>query len=128
VRSRPDSESKESRVRTGGRDHRDHARRQRHLQPQRHQCLSTEGELGVWKQRLEKAEHDIDELHRDVAAAAQQGRGAALNVNASLKPQIDAVNEALEDSKGSGVGPYLSVLLIGLGLLLQAVASAMSIA
>jgi hypothetical protein len=90
--------------------------------------LSTEGELGVWKQRLEKAENDIDELHRNVAAAAQQGRGAALNVHASLKPQMDAVSEALQDSSGSGAGPYLSVVLIGLGLLLQAVASAMSIA
>jgi hypothetical protein len=41
---------------------------------------------------------------------------------------MDAVSEALQDSSGSGASPYLSVVLIGLGLLLQAVASAMSIA
>jgi len=80
------------------------------------------------KQRLEKAEDEIEELRHGVAAAAQQGRGAALNVHASLKPQMDAISEALQDSSGSGAGPYLSVVLIGLGLLLQAVASAMSIA
>jgi len=90
--------------------------------------LSTEGELGVMKQRLEKAEDDLDELHGDVSEAAQQGRAAAQNVHASLMPQMDALSEALQDSSGSGAGPYLSVVLIGLDLLLQGVASAMSIA